>query len=1404
MTNLLPTIAAYLPQSLTRSVLREPSPHPPTEPQTKQIEAAVLFADISGFTPLTEALSQRGSEGPEELTRLLNRYFSWMVEFVEAEGGEVVKFGGDSLTVVFSATDEPLSVATRRAMQAAYSMQTVMDDFGIMESSVGLVALKMKFGIGAGNLLATYVGGVHDRWEYMIAGDALRQATQAENRAEENEIVLSPEAQAVIAPQEALPRPLPAINWAETQNPSAVEKVLVYYVPGAVRHWLDKGLHNWLATLRPMSVMFIGIKGLDYDQPNAVPKLHTFLRHIQKIIYHYWGSLTRLTVDDKGTVLLVLFGAPPLSHEDDPERALRCALDLQASTQTDALQLAIGVTADRVFAGPVGGNTRREYTVMGDAVNLAARLMVAAGPGAINCSYEVYRRTAERINFEALPPMEVKGKAGLIPIYRPLGNQNPTQLTRQRWQEKQDPPVGRQAELELLKAALEKAQAARSRLVIIEGEAGIGKSRLVKALVNMAQEQNISMLLTIGQSIEQGTPFYAWKDFFLAHFNLDSLTVATPSEQQRHIQAQVQAVNPQLVPYIPLLNDFLDTNLPENGFTTSLADSTRREHLITLLLGLLQSLVAPEPLLFILENGHWFDAYSWRLMVQLAVAVVKDKLPLLLVLVTRPLDNIAMRTEITMLAALEETEYLRLDSLSAPETLTLAVQRMGLTHNDLPEAVSKLVNERAGGNPFFAEELFYSLHDNGYITFKSIQNKVRCLISGDFERAAQNLPVTIHSVVLARIDQLPPEKQLLLRIAAVIGHTFAYNILYDTLKQNLDIQEKLVKDYLDDLTYLGLIRPETSDLTYSFKHTIIREVAYESLLFDQRRQLHRAVAQWYEKSYGVDPTKILSFEPIEPHLTIVSSTAMRLAPYYLTLVYHWHQAEDEEHERIYATVIARHSVAQFANAEAVGYLNRVLDLTPRADLTRRYSLLMLRETVYDRYGAREAQAQDLAALSTIVTHLDNPKCKIILFLRQANYAEAIGDYTTALLAAQQAIALAEQIKDVAHQSQGYALWGNVLLQQCNYQAAQEKLEHALTLAQNSQHPLAQAYSLLYLVTLYLSQGFWAAAQEQCQQILNICHQHLLKARAYNLLGLINYHLADYATAQNHFEQANSIFYLIGERRGSYQTLHNIGLIQLKQGQLEAARDYFEYILELQREIHDLEGLSNSLKNLGFVYGKLGDYRAARSYLGQALELCEEIGRRAGEADVLSKFGFVYFQRDDFQTAQRYSNLALTIQQSIGHLEGQSFSLTTLGHALAGLQQWQEAEQIYNQALELRHQLEQPGPDIDVLAGLAYVAMAQGNLKKAKTKVDKVLAWLDVHPPAPLDNALWVYLTCYKVLQNMPAATQRARAVLTTAHNLLQHQVNSLDNPIFQESFLNHIKPHQEIMTLWAATQHDEP
>jgi class 3 adenylate cyclase/predicted ATPase len=1339
MTSLLRTLAAYVPPGIVRVTLREAPPSPPTEATVDRFPAAVLFADVSGFTPLTEALAQKGAEGPEELTRLLNGYFSRMITLVEAQGGEVVKFSGDAVTVVFPAVEEKLSIATCRARQAAEAMQAAMSEFATLETSAGPVALGMKIGIGAGEILATRVGGICDRWEYVIAGDPLRQVAQAEHQAGRGEIVLSSEAEAIVAPHPVAPRPLPQPDWECIQNPTTVAAALRVYVPDVVIAWLGEELQEWLAVLRPMSVLFIGVTGIDYAQVNAIERLHAFLRATQEIIHRYEGSINKLAVDDKGTIALALFGAPPHAHEDDPERALRCALDLQTMAEAQGLQLAIGVTTGRAFAGPVGSENRREYTVMGDTVNLAARLMSVAGAGQARCDYETYRLARHRLAFDLLPSIRIKGKAGLIRLYRPTGEAGRAK------EEAGGALVGRRAEAARFAACLDEVQAGRDRILFIEGEAGIGKSRLVEELVRQMRERGIAGLLGAGRSIEQQTPYRAWRDIFSSYFDLDDTDDL--AERRRRVQVHIHDVAPDLAERLPLLDDVLNLGLPENKLTASLDTRLRHESLVSLLLALLRAWAIERPLVLVLEDAQWLDTLSWDLTLQAARALTVARMPLLLVVVMRPLEGEITRVELQTLAGMDRVEQLLLESMSPEETLTLAAAKLGLTSDELPEQVAELVRTRAGGNPFFAEELVYALRDNDLITLKTEAGKMHCIVSGDLDQAAQKLPDTIQGIVLSRIDRLPPEEQLTLKVAAVIGRTFAYTPLRDTLGEHMEISHRLLKGHLDDLIELELTPLEAPEpeLTYIFKHIIIREVAYETLLFAQRRQLHRTVAEWYERTFGDNSPAEKEAEP-------------PLTPYYPLLVYHWHQAEDQERERYYAGLAGKWAAAQYANVEAVGYFSRALELTPETDLAAHYDLLLAREAVNDLRGEREMQAQDLAVLVTLAEEMEDKRRGAEVALRQANYAEVISDYPAALAAVRRAIEEAAQAQEPTSETEGYIAWGKVLWRQGQYDAARTPLEHALNMARSAHNRHGEAQSLDNLADIYLYQGNYPAAQEHYQQTLEIYRAEGYRqgeADSLNMLGVIQDELGDHPAARDHYEQVLSIFHTIGDRRGETMALSNLGTVYCDLGEYATARDYHQQALELRLTIDDRWGEAVSLVNLSLVYHGLGDNQAAKKH-------CEQ---------------------------------ALAIQRGIGDQRGQGYSLTYLGHALAGLGELGAAAKAYDEAMRLRRELGQHGLAIDALAGLARIRLAQDDSEQALEQVEEILSWIEANGSEGIEYPLQVYLTCYHVL-SATVRTERAHAILSTAHATLLEQANSISDGDLRRKFLENVKTHQEITAAW--------
>jgi class 3 adenylate cyclase len=400
----------YVPPAITHLALQ--NPHQKIEGLSRRFYAATAFADISGFTPLAEALASGGVRGAEELTAILNNVFETLITTVELHGGQVVKFGGDALSLIWPCEAETLAEAVWRALQAAFAMQAAMAKYTVVPTSQGNFELRMKIGLSAGELLEVHAGGEFSRWEYVLAGAPMANMSSAENQAEAGQIVLDETAWRLVKVhnlehffsstnnsqplhqnrsyafgEEIAPGfytathlwcnlpPLPLLppDWSNL-DPAAVTKVAAMlrgYIPGAIASNLESGHKDMLAELKPMTVCFVGFSGLDYNNdPAAGPRLSNFMLDTQKQIYRYEGSVNKLAVGDKGSVLLVLFGAPPFFHEDDEARAVACALALRKVADRHNLELSIGLAAGPLFAGPLGAPQRREYTVIGDTVNL--------------------------------------------------------------------------------------------------------------------------------------------------------------------------------------------------------------------------------------------------------------------------------------------------------------------------------------------------------------------------------------------------------------------------------------------------------------------------------------------------------------------------------------------------------------------------------------------------------------------------------------------------------------------------------------------------------------------------------------------------------------------------------------------------------------------------------------------------------------------------------------------------------------------------------------------------------------------------------------------------------------------------------------------------------------------------
>ena len=883
-------LASYVPALVAR---RFADRHDPLdEAESERFPAAVLFADISGFTVLTERLAGTGPNGVEELTELLNDCFGELVELVGAHGGEVVKFAGDALLAIWPA-DGDRSGVTVWAARCGLAMQQSLHGREFADR----IHLSVRIAVGLGQVSVAHLGGVRGRWELVVGGPAVVQTCAAEQLARPGDVVLSLDAYDLVGAIStgeqvrldasgpsalrlaSIRPPTSPAPLARTRTVDAAGPALRGYVPAAVTARLAVGQSAWISELRSVTVVFLRLPGLDDISSDTLEQAQQLVGAVQEALYEYEGSVNKLGVDDKGATLVAAFGLPPVAHEDDPVRAVQAALGIQARLQRLGLRPALGLATGRVFCGSVGSSQRREYTMIGGVVNLATRLMQAADDELV-CDAATRQATQAKLAFEALPPRRLKGWPQPVAVFRPRGQR----LAR--------PPssslVGRGREQGLLTQRLIGLQQGQGGTVLVEGEAGIGKSRLVGGLVEQAAGVPVRTLVGAADAVRSMTPYHPWRPVFESVFDLQDVT--EPSERRTRVLDRFRA-RPDLERLAPLLADVLPLDLPSDEIVGQLRGPVRADNLRGLLVSALRMVAAEQPLLIVLEDAHWCDSASWAL-----AWLVSQQVPrVLLVLALRPLADAV--PEYGRLRDAPGGQRLQLDPLPAQDVTALVALRLGVT--SVPRPVAELIGEHAGGNPFFSEELAYALRDTGAIT---VTDGI-CQIAPGADLRVLSLPTTVQGVVLTRIDRLAPPQQLTLKVASVIGRSFAHRLLADvhpiaadrpTLPGQLDRLQRR------DLVLLEAPEPE---LAWMFKHVITRDVAYDLMLGAQRRALHRAIAEWYEQR----------------HLA-------QLPRFYPLLAYHWTRSGVTAKAIRYLSLAGEQALAGAAYREAALFLADALAL----------------------------------------------------------------------------------------------------------------------------------------------------------------------------------------------------------------------------------------------------------------------------------------------------------------------------------------------------------------------------------------------------------------------------------------------------------------------------------------------
>jgi class 3 adenylate cyclase/tetratricopeptide (TPR) repeat protein len=788
-------------------------------------DGTAVFVDVSGFTKLSEALARKGREGAEQITGVIGHVFELMLAVAYDAGGSLLKFGGDALLLWFKGDGH-----AGRSCRATVLMRAVLRDMGAVELRDAKIALQISQGVHSGRFHFFAVGSSHT--ELLPVGPAWSHLVAIERGADADEIVVSIDTASAL-PAESLGEPKGPGRLLKQEPPGYAEKLPLSprpkmsaemtarcLSPSVRAHVLAGG---GTSEHRPVTIAFIRFEGTDEliasrGAETAAEALHRVLNVVEAATEEQGISFLASDVDADGGKLILTGGAPKVTGNDEERMLL--ALSKIASSELP-LPIRIGVHRGAVFAGDIGPPYRRTYTVMGDAVNLTARLMAKAEPGRIYATSDVLERSATHFETTKLEPFPVKGKAEPVQAWSVGRAQSSKtrQVSTQRL-----PLTGRNAELGAIRKAFTSARSGAGRLIEVVGDSGIGKTRLLEALRDAAAGLNKQHATC--EAYTASTPYAVWSELLREYLSFgrdDSETVIA-----ERLREEVAKQVPDLVPWFPLVAIPFGLDVEPTPEVSMLAEANRRAKLHESV-GRFLTAIMSTPQLIEIENAHHMDEASAELLLHLTGE-----------LGTHPwLFAVARQGSSGFVAPQAETVVrIELKPLAAPDALRLA--QLATQQTPLPPHVLEVVATRSGGNPQFLRDLLQKVVDSG--------------------GGVADLPDSAEAATMAQIDSLSREERSVVRHAAVFGLTF-----HPRMVAWFDGEEGFSAPAAAVWNAIGDLFDEESDGYLRFRRTLLRDAAYEGLPYKLRRKLHGIVATRLEEEldYPEEIANILSLHYFE-------------------------------------------------------------------------------------------------------------------------------------------------------------------------------------------------------------------------------------------------------------------------------------------------------------------------------------------------------------------------------------------------------------------------------------------------------------------------------------------------------------------------------------------------------------
>lgn len=977
------------------------------------------------------------------------------------------------------------------------------------------------------------------------------------------------------------------------------------------------------ADRRPVTVLFADVVGFTSLAEQLDPEelrnlMMGCFQTLAEEIRRYDGFIEKFI----GDAILAIFGAP-VAHEDDPERAVRAALGMQTRLQQlrsklagptgGALTMRIGISTGLVVAGTVGEG--KDYGVVGDTVNVAARLQQSGAPGQVTVSEETYRLIRKSFECRPLGAVLLKGKAEPLQTFEVVGPKR--ERVSKGGEALGAPFIGREDELRQLRELFVRARKGRTQVVSLVGEAGIGKSRLLAEFLRQLQSEGLLAQVMLYQSACSALGSEAYQVLIAFFRTCFALTPEDSATQARHkIATILQALGAPSEPVVPVVERLL--GITEKAPRREQLDPEQlKRQLFFAVKEICQYQCRQCPVLLIVEDFQWADAASVELLRSL-VDRVYDR-SLMLLLIARPTSQLG-----TIYSANVDSTIIRLQALTVQESEALLEALVGPLVSPFKPALRDLITRRAAGNPFFLEEAIHSLIDSGIL----IRTPQGTVLSRDLTNL--EVPTTVQGIILSRLDSLEPGAKHLLLEAAVIGPSFELELLRHITSSPQDAQVHLETLLHADL--LGELPGTNGQPSYRFRNSLIQEVAYNSLLRTRRAALHGQIAITLEHLYA---------EHLDEHLP--------------QLAHHYSLSDNRERALHDLLRFGDKATRMYANQEAVNCYRRALEIlssqgdrpTLQAEVLEKLadasSALGEPETALESWQAAlglyeaAAEVERLAAVHRKIgvhwwgqgdreTAISYVERGLALLAEHHESVEAaflyhelgrlyfrIGDDDQASRWAQKALAIGQRLNAPEVLSQAFNTLGVSMARRGELEEGIAKVEQSLQIALQHDLPAAACRA-------YTNLGMLLAAVDR-ERALSYCHEGLALAKKIGDLSQQSWLYASVASSfcslvgdcTQGIDAAKASVALdqqLGQRNHLPIPLILLAQIYQCQEQLEESKHDYMEACAIAEEIGEPQLVFPCYDGLATLYLALGDTAQAETYLAKGQEICQRTGYAA--------------------------------------------------------------------------------------------------------------------------------------------------------------------------------------------------